>query len=133
MIFLTPNQKAGHSSPEGFFPHGNFPFASLTARNFGEESVRTIMADSQSPTDIKRARSRRALGRRSAAMSRHEAETLQFLALVDSRRPGLAALLAFVRSPTFFLILAIGSALLFGGGQLPLASIAALMKSFQSL
>lgn len=91
------------------------------------------MADSQSPTDIKRARSRRALGRRSAAMSRHEAETLQFLALVDSRRPGLAALLAFVRSPTFFLILAIGSALLFGGGQLPLASIAALMKSFPSL
>lgn len=88
------------------------------------------MADSQSPTDIKRARSRRALGGRGTAMSRHEAETLQFLALVDSRRPGLAALLAFVRSPAFFLILALGGALIFGGGQLPLTSIAPLMKSF---
>lgn len=92
------------------------------------------MADSnQSGTEIGQRAPKRSLGRRNAAMSRHEAETLQFLALVESRRPVLAALLAFARSPTVFLLLALGGGWLLGGGRLVLQALATLMRSLPGL
>ena len=50
--------------------------------------------DNESPVS----RSRRSLRRRAAAMSRHEAETLQVQAFVDAGHSGLAALVLIFRA-----------------------------------
>lgn len=85
------------------------------------------MANSNPPrTDVNL--SRQAPRRSGAAMLRHEAETVQFLALVECRRPGLAALLAFARSRTILLGL-VACTWALGSGQFSLQSLTALFKS----
>ena len=54
---------------------------------------------------------------RKLGLSRYDAETLQFLALVDSQRPALAALLAFARLPVCAALLIIVGVLVFGDHQ----------------
>lgn len=70
--------------------------------------------------------SRRSLRRRPEPMSRHEAETLQVLALVDAGRSGLAALVAIIRSLALPVGIVAGG-LLLDGGHLPARAVSSLL------
>lgn len=62
-------------------------------------------------------------------MNRHEAETVQFVALVNSRHPVLAMLLALGRSPVKIIVLTLAGAAILGGQDGRLALLAGLVKA----
>ena len=76
--------------------------------------------------EIIMSRSRRSLCRRASAMSRHESETLQVLALIEAGRAGLAALVLIVRA-LMLCTAFVTAGLLLGGSALPARAVSALV------